>query len=464
GVTIVGIDAAGAFHGVQSLLALLPGDVATHKEIPQLQINYDAPRYGYRGVQIDIARNFHDAASILKVLDQAAAYKLNALHLHLSDDEGFRLEIPGLPELTAIGSRRCHDESETSCILPQLGSGPDAETSGTGFLTRAEYVKILAAAAARHIEVIPEFDMPGHARAAIKAMEVRAAKGDAALRLSDPEDKSKYLSVQYYKDNALNGCIDSTYAFVGKLMDEVKKMHEEAKAPLRTWHVGADEVGVGAWTDSPACKALFAQNGEVKTADDVHGYFIKRVNGIAKEHGVTIRGWSDGLRKAGPANADGKPTKVFIDPKTDLADNAPSTNWWGTLFWWDNSVYHLANAGYKVILTSPDFLYLDHPYEADPKERGYYWGTRYTDVAKLFAYMPGNLPANVQLTKDRMGNDYTAAFAPTTATPKPVDALTSPENIVGMEAPFWSETVRSDAEVEYMVFPRLLAFAERAWH
>jgi hexosaminidase len=188
----------------------------------------------------------------------------------------------------------------------------------------------------------------------------------------------------------------------------------------------------------------------------VHGYFIRRANALAMARGFGLRGWSDGLRKSVTA-PDGTVSKVFLDISSDLSNNAVSTNWWGTLFWWDNAAYTMANAGYKVILTSPDFLYLDHPYEADPKERGYYWATRYTNMKKLFSYISGNLPSNAQISKDRMGGDYTGAFVG-------IAALDHPENVVGMEGPQWGETMRTDDEVDYMVFPRLLALAERAWH
>jgi hexosaminidase len=456
GVEVVGADAAGAFYGLQSMLAALNTDCAGGAALPVLEVSYDAPRYSYRGVQLDLARNYHGPASVLKVLDQMAAYKLNTLHLHLADDEGFRLEIPGLPELTSVGAKRCHDLTDSKCLLPQLGSGPTTQTAGSGFLSRSEFVSILRAARARNIEVIPEFDMPGHARAAIKAMEARARSGDTTYLLSDPDDNSQYLSIQNYTDNAINACMDSSYAFLGKLMDEVGTMYRDAGAKLSTWHLGGDEVGAGAWTASPACEALYAQSSEVKDADDVHGYFVKRANQMAMERGFGIRGWSDGLRKT-VTDSSGNAVKVFLDPATDLAGNAVSTNWWGTLFWWDNSAYTMANAGYKVVLTSPDFLYFDHPYEADPKERGYYWATRFTSVRKLFGYMPANLPANSQLTKDRMGGDYTGAFAG-------IATLEKPENVLGMEGALWGETVRTAEQLEYMVFPRLLALAERAWH
>jgi hexosaminidase len=164
----------------------------------------------------------------------------------------------------------------------------------------------------------------------------------------------------------------------------------------------------------------------------------------------------------------GTTEKQFLDPVADLDNNPVRANWWGTLFWWDyhNSAYTIANKNYKVILTSPDFLYLDHPYEADPKERGYYWATRFTDVRKLFAYIPGNLPANSKLTKDRMGSDYQAVFDPTMTDPTPPVNLNpaAAGNIIGMESAQWGETMRAPEMLESMIFPRLLAMAERAWH
>ncbi|HMI85505.1 MAG TPA: family 20 glycosylhydrolase [Polyangiaceae bacterium] len=465
GVTIVGRDAAGAFYGLQTLVALLPAEFSATKSIPQLKVDYDAPRYAYRGVQLDLARNFHTADEVKKIVEQLAAYKLNVLHLHLSEDEGWRLEIPGLPELTSVGAKRCHDLTEKTCLLPQLGSGPDTTTAGSGNLARAEFIEILKFAAARYIEVIPEFDMPGHARAAIKAMQ---ARGEAAYLLSDPMDASKYESAQFYKDNAINGCMDSSYAFIEKVMDEVKAMYTEAGVALKTWHVGLDEVAPGTWTESPLCKTRFAGDGGVKNADEVHGYFVRRVNALAKARGFAIQGWSDGLRKTVAVGDAGTTEKQFLDLAADLDNNPVRANWWGTLFWWDyhNSAYTLANKGYQVILTSPDFLYLDHPYEADPKERGYYWATRSTGVRKLFGYMPGNLPANSKLTKDRMGGDYQAAFDPPMTDPTPPVNLNpaAASNIIGLEGAHWGETSRSAAMLEGLVFPRLLAMAERAWH
>jgi hexosaminidase len=231
GIQIQGHDAAGVFYGVQSLLSL----TASSKTVPQLHID-DEPRYSWRGMHYDMARNFHGVPVTKRLIEQMGRYKLNKLHLHLSEDEGWRLEIPGLPELTDIGGQRCFDLTEQRCLLTQLGTGPHKTGSGNGFYRRAEFIELLQYAAARHIEVIPEFDMPGHARAAVKAMEARyhtlkkAGNLAAAQQylLSDPQDKSRYLTVQSYTDNSVNVCLDSSYAFVDKLVYELQQMYREA--------------------------------------------------------------------------------------------------------------------------------------------------------------------------------------------------------------------------------------------
>ena len=176
----------------------------------------DAPRFGFRGLHIDLARNFHSKAEVLKLIDQMGRYKLNKLHLHLGDDEGWRLQIARLPELTEVGAYRCYDPSETRCLLPQLGAGPDRDTPVNGYLSRADYLQILRAAKARGIEVIPSFDMPGHSRAAIRSMEARYRRLMTAgrqaeaeqFRLAEPGDKTEYRSIQNYNDNTLNVCLD----------------------------------------------------------------------------------------------------------------------------------------------------------------------------------------------------------------------------------------------------------------
>ncbi|MDX5593284.1 beta-N-acetylhexosaminidase [Pseudovibrio sp. SPO723] len=472
GVDVVGFDEAGLFYGLQSMLSVLPADGSL--TLPHLSVE-DAPRLAYRGAFLDVARNFHSKQAVLRLLDQMAAYKLNKFHFHLSDDEGWRIEVPGLPELTEVGSKRCHDPSETTCLLPQLGSGPNSDNFGSGHFTRPDYLEILAYAKARHIEVIPEIDMPAHARAAVVSMEARyqryMSEGNEAaaneFRLVDPTDTSNTTSVQFYdRKSYLNPCLDSSKRFVTKVVSEIAAMHAEAGVPLTTWHFGGDEakniyLGGGyqdlndelvpwkgtidksvqdkPWGKSQACQAMI-DAGTIGDVDELASYFAVEVSKILKDNGIsTMQAWQDGLKHASSA--------------ADFASDTVRVNFWDTLFWGGfDSAQDWANKGFEVILSNPDYVYLDMPYEVNPAERGYYWATRFSDEAKVFSFAPDNLPQNAETSVDRDGNHFTAK------SDKQWPGAT------GLSAQLWSETVRTDAQMDSMIFPRLLSVAERAWH
>lgn len=160
-----------------------------------------------------------------------------------------------------IGGSRCHDLEEEQCILPMLGSGPYSNTSGSGFYTIGDYREILTYAKARHIEVIPEFDMPGHSRAAIKSIHalpqqlMRKQKNQDLYSIMDDNDVSEFRSGQHFSQNVLNPCMPSTYVFVKKILHEVKLLHADIQ-PLKFYHFGGDEVADGAWYNSPKCREL----------------------------------------------------------------------------------------------------------------------------------------------------------------------------------------------------------------
>lgn len=454
-IQIQGADAAGVFYGVQSLLSL----TAMSATIPTLTV-VDEPRYSWRGMHYDMGRNFHGVAVTKRLIEQMARYKLNKLHLHLSEDEGWRLEIPGLPELTEIGGARCFDLSEQQCLLTQLGTGPHKTGSGNGYYSREEFIELLKYAAARHIEVIPEFDMPGHARAAIKAMQVRYNRykkaGDlnkaTQYLLSDPKDTSSYLTVQSYTDNSVNVCMDSSYAFIDKLVYELQQMYRSAGLRLTTYHMGGDEVGVGSWTGSPACQALFAK-GQAGLAGvaDLKPYFVSRVADILAKRELRLGGWEDGLMYDA--------TTPFN--RSQFNNPAVYANVWDNIWEWGvaDRAYRLANAGYQVVLSHGTHLYFDHPYEANPEERGYYWASRFVDARKVFGYMPANVYSNADKTRSGAAIDNLERLVGRALPP-----LTKPENILGMQGQVWSETIRTAEQLEEMVYPRLLPLAERAWH
>lgn len=437
-------DAAGAFYGLQSLAALLTVDSTF---VPLMEVK-DAPRYPYRGMHIDVGRNFHSKQLLIDVMDQMAAYKLNKLHLHLGEDEGWRLQIPDLPELTDVGGKRCHDQEENTCLKMQLGADVSGASARDGYYSRADYIELVKAAKARHIQLIPSFDMPGHSRAAVKAMEARyrryMAQGNKLAAqeylLSDLQDKTEYLSIQYYTDNTINACMESPYHFLGKVIDEVQAMHEEAGQPLTVYHIGADETA-GAWKDSPICKHFFQDNAYgVKSAEELGPYFIQRVASLLAEKGIRTAGWSDGLSHTDP-------NKMPVDVQSNIWDVLP---WAGV-----KEANQQANRGWDVVLSNPDALYFDFPYEPEPKEGGYYWGSRHIDTHKVFIFMPGNLPALAEVYPSPAG----VGFEINDSNP-----LKEGVSWAGIQGQLWSETIRSETAVEYMVFPRLLALAERAWH
>lgn len=444
-IKVKGVDASGVFNGLQSLSSLI---TLGNTQVPLLVAD-DEPHYQFRGLLVDVARNFHDKAFILALLEQMSAYKLNKLHLHLGDDEGWRLEIPSLPELTEVSSVRCLDLKDEHCLVPQLGAGIDKTSSVNGYYSVSDYQEIIKAATARHIQVIPSLDMPGHSRAAIKAMAARTKKyaiaedADKAqqYKLHDDNDSTVYSSVQFYNDNTINVCLESSYDFVTEVMKQVKKIHADAGQPLTRYHIGADETA-GAWIESQACKDFIANNDKgVKDMSELGAYFIERVAGILSDLDIETAGWSDGMEHTRKENM---PAIV-------------QANAWDTLFWGGhNKVHQLVNRDWQIVLSSPDVLYFDFPYEADPKEHGYYWASRHTNTEKVFQFMPDNLPVHAEFWLDRQDNAYTADD---TQTP-----IKAGYKFLGLQGQLWSENTRTDNVAQYKIFPRLFALAERAWY
>ena len=464
GIALTGADSEALFNAAQSLLGLV--QIGTGS-IPVVTIS-DAPRFAFRGMHLDVARNFKSVDSVKLLLDQMAAYKLNKLHMHLSDDEGWRLQIPSLPELTAVGAVRSFQldaqgrVSEQAGLMPQLGSGPGSDNQGSGFFTADQFVELIEYAADREISIIPEFDMPAHARAAVVAMRARAVNlGDANdlnVRVDDPEDTSRYLTIQNYNDGILNPCLPGTYNMISSVITDVQAMYQQAGENLEIWHMGGDEAnnifeGAGfsddnidrsewdfPWEQSPACASFIETTAEVSSRDDLQPYFVNRVSELVADAGI-------------PA------MYAYQDIYDDLSAADLSTTRAGVGFWEPitsgngaNNINSFSNRGFETVVTVPDFLYFDFPQEVDPAERGYYWATRFTDTRKVFGFAPENLPQNAETSVTLDGNSWTATGSD------------SNQGFIGMQGQLWGDTVRTAQQMEYMIFPRLLALAERAWH
>jgi len=443
GVRIVGASPAGVFYGLQSLRGLLPAPTPrAGLVLPAIRV-VDAPRFGYRGLMLDVARNFQPKPVVLRVLDLLARYKLNVFHLHLTEDEGWRIEMPSLPELTAVGARRGHPLESGQHLPPAFGSGPDVDRPwGSGFYSRADYVEILRYAAARHIEVIPELEMPGHARAAIKAMQA-----NQQYKLNDPDDRSVYTSAQGYHDNVMNPALESTYRFIERVVGDLVALHREAGVPLRHIHMGGDEVPAGVWQGSPAVQAYLKAHG-LASVDDLWFVFYGRVEQILKAEGEGLlpSGWEEiAVRKT---NRDGRPTNV---PNPDFAARG-----WRAYVWnnvpgggAEDLAYRLANGGYDVVLSPVSNLYFDLAWNQNPEESGLDWGG-YVDLRKPFEFIPFDYYRNVRVDPSVfVGKDRLTDYGRT--------------HVVGIQGNLWSETLGAEGRLEYMLLPRLFALAERAW-
>lgn len=452
-ITITAQDDTGVFYGLQSLASLIQ---LGKSSLPLIVVD-DQPHYAYRGQHVDVARNFHNKAFIFRLIEQMAAYKLNKLHLHLAEDEAWRLALPSFPELTSIGSKRCMALNDKQCLQPQLGGANASERDG--FYSIDDYKDILRFASAHHIQVIPSLDMPGHSRAAIKAMEARyhyymQQENELEAKrylLTDFDDKTQYSSIQHYRDNTLNICMESTYAFVDRVLDDLKAMHQEASHPLALYHIGADETA-GAWLDSPVCKALIAdKSNEFTDVKHLGAHFIERVAAMVVNKGIGVGGWNDGLQETRVANMPAD-TYSYI---------------WGALPWGAHQqVSEQSHRGWNIVLSIPDVLYFDFPYQIDPKERGYHWASRRITTRSLFNFMPDNLPIHAEFRVDTLGKHFASddRLQKDGAGNISHQPLAKGFTVQGIQGQLWSETVRSDKQAEYMIYPRLLALAERAWH
>jgi hexosaminidase len=448
GIAIVGNSAAGVSYGLQTLRDLLPLPGTDAPSLPELTI-VDAPRFGYRGFMLDVARNFHGKETVFKWLDLMARFKLNKFHFHLTDDEGWRIQIAGLPELTTIGAVRGHSARPGVRLQPAYGSGPDPrDASGSGHYTRDDYKAILRYAQARHIEVIPEIEMPGHARAAVQAMEARyrrlaaAGKRDAArYLLNDFDDRSDYLSAQLFKDNVLNPGLESSYTFIAHVVREMAALHREAGMPLQTIHMGGDELANGAWEKSPAAHAMMRRHG-LATSADLWDYFYERVDAIVRAQGARMAGWEELAAR-----------KTRLDGKPKLIPNPRFTGKGFTAYVWNNTVgledlaYRLANGGYDIVLTPVTRMYFDMAANANPEEHGVNWGA-YVDLDTVYDFIPFDIMKDAS-EAERIGKDRLTDYGR--------------RHVRGIQANLFAETARDPARIDYLVMPRLAALAERAW-
>lgn len=385
----------------------------------------DWPDYHYRGLMIDIARNFMAIPQLQMIAQTMARYRMNKLHLHFADDEAWRLEIPGLPELTDVGARRGYTLDE-DCFLAQIFAGngsPDA-TNGTanGYISRPEFIQFIRYCHSLGIDVIPEIESPGHARAAIKSMRHRYRyKADDSYLLAEDGDTSSYTSAQSFHDNVMNPALPGPYRFMGKVIAEIDSMYREAGVPLVALHIGGDEVPHGAWGGSPKAQAMI-RDRNLDGERGLHAAFVESIADTLSRRGIAMNGWQEIAVGHSPA----------YDRKI-----APLTG--GVNFWRESrrsEAPAAAAAGYPVIVCNVDHFYLDQAYTSHPDEQGLTWGGNVDEFATLEGY------------PDELCKADSVAM----------------KNVIGVSGHLFSETIRDFSQIQRYFFPKMLGLAERGWN
>ncbi|NNE69812.1 MAG: family 20 glycosylhydrolase [Rhodothermales bacterium] len=310
GVQIHASDAAGHFYGLQTLGQIR--EQSPESALPQGVVE-DAPRFAYRGLQLDVGRHFFDVAFVKKYLDLMARYKLNSFHWHLTEDQGWRLEIDQYPRLTEVGSCRAETIKEKN-FNPFVGDG----TPHCGYYTKDDVREVLAYAAERHIQVIPEIEMPGHARAALAAYPEYGCTGG-------PYEVSTVWGIH---DDVFCPS-EATFTFLENILTEVLELF-----PSEYIHIGADEVPKRQWEAHEETQQIMAREGLADEAE-LQSWFIRRIERFLNANGRTLVGWDEILEGG-------------------LAPNAVVMSWRGT-----EGGIAAARQGHDVIMTPTRHLYLD---------------------------------------------------------------------------------------------------------
>jgi hexosaminidase len=337
GAVIRATTPAGLFYGTQSLLQLLPPEIFSTNHVSGVDWRIagvaieDQPRFVWRGFMLDVSRHFFTKAEVEQVLDVMALYKLNTFHWHLVDDQGWRIEIKRYPKLTAQGAWR----PEVGFGLdPKATTAYDAQGRYGGFYTQRDIREVVAYAAARHITIVPEIEMPGHSSAALTAYPQFACPN---AEIAVPTKGGVFTGV-YCAGN------DATFEFVSNILTEVTALF-----PGKFIHIGGDEVDKSNWRRCPLCQArIKAEN--LKNEGELQSWFIRRIEKIVDARGKTLLGWSE-IREGG------------------LASSA-------TLMDWIGGGAESAASGHDVVMTPTTYCYIDHyqstNQSAEPKAIGGY--------------------------------------------------------------------------------------------
>ena len=345
---------AGLFYGVQTLFHLLPPEAFSSNcvtsvdwQVPCVQIK-DWPRFKWRGLMLDVARHFYSKHEVERLLDTMALQKLNVFHWHLTDDQGWRIEIRKYPKLTQIGAWRA-DVGFGLVPASATAYGPDGRYGG--FYTPADIREVVAYAAARHITIVPEIEMPGHSTAALSAYPQFSCTGGPFII---PLNGGVFHGIY-------NPANEETFKFLDNVLIEVFQLF-----PGKYVHLGGDEVPTDTWKNSPECQALMKQEG-LKNEEELQSWFLRRIETFVSSHGHTMIGWSEILRGG-------------------LASNAVVMDWIG-------GATEASSFGHDVVMTPTGYCYLDlyqsEDHSTEPRAIG-----GFISLGKIYSFepTPENLP------------------------------------------------------------------------
>ena len=458
GISISSADSAGALYALQSLKQIFLISKLENAPLKFIEIN-DSPKFSYRGMLLDISRNFYGPDKIKQVIDYLSFFKINYLDFRLTDDEGWRLEIPGLEELVEVGSKRAYTKDEFENLIPMYGSGPDTNSTGSGYLSRSDYVDILKYASERNISVIPQISVPSHMRSAIVSMNARYQKymemGNQVeaekYLLIDPDDKSEYYSAQGFTDNIMNICRESSFTFYEKVIDEIYLMYKDAGIEMAKFGVAADELPYGAWQKSPMCDKFMSENSISGDYNALYELMQRRIYSKISSYGATMTGWDDILLKLTEKNQSETQIKDFFKDDDIL------------LFVWKNDwgegrqdmIYKYANLGYKTIMSNSSAFYFDMVDDKDLDNIGLSWSgyANYKDMWTVDVFDVFNDLYGVE--KNNISREYIDNSVKLDEDKK--------DNIIGVQSQIWSETIRNEGILDYMFMPNIIVFSQKAW-
>ncbi|HET9826194.1 MAG TPA: family 20 glycosylhydrolase [Chitinophagaceae bacterium] len=405
-VTLSANKPAGLFYGVQTILQLLPKEIESKKvvrniswTIPAVEIT-DFPRFGWRGLMFDVSRHFFGKQDVERFIDDMVKYKYNLLHMHLTDDQGWRVEIKALPKLTSVGAWNVKKTGTFGEFSPP---GPGEPRNFGGFYTQEDIKEIVQYAKDRFVNVLPEVDVPGHSLAAVASYpEISCTPEAVNYHVNSGEsfmDWSHGAPPIALVDNTLCPANEKAYDFLDKVFTELAALF-----PFEYIHVGGDECPKNYWEKSDAIKALMQKEG-LKTQEEVQSYFEKRVEKIIESKGKKVIGWDEILEGG-------------------LAPNAAVMSWRGI-----NGGIQAAKMGHEVVMSPTTYTYLDYM-QSDPATEPPVYATLRLKTAYEFEPVPPGVDARY---------------------------------IKGGQANLWTEQVYNMRHEQYMVWPRAFAIAEAVW-